>query len=371
MKPTNHWDGHNQNRDDPNNHAELIRLSTWAPRPIEWLWEPLIPRRKVTILVGEQEVGKTFFALNLAALLSWGRLPLPTGRFSEGRSSTLILSGDDDLEDTIFPRLVGLNANLDHVYTLTVNGPNSFSQSLPQISLADSVETINRAAKNIGDCRLIIIDPITAFIEGMGINSHIAVRKLLGRLEKLAKRHDAAVLVITHHRKAAADGVLHRTIGSLAFTVAARVVLTIIDDPATDGRRLLLPAKMNLRPIAECPGRAFSIEDGAVHWDPEPIRFRPDELHRLTTKGLTTSDRLLDVVDRLIGLLSQGPLPSLQIHDWAATQRIPRVLLFQAKAAANITARRDAEANQWEWQLVEKAGEVKRIEEAKQIEEKP
>lgn len=361
MRAKIHWDGRAEGREDPNGHAELVRFSEWGMRPISWLWEPLIPRRKVTLLAGEQEKGKTFFALDLAARLSWGELIPPAGRFDGGPASTLILSGDDDLDDTLYPRLEKLGADLDRIFTLTANGPQNIADGLPQISLADSVECLNRAARRIGNCRLIVIDPITAFLEGMGTNGHAAVRRLLDRLTKLAKAHDAAVLVITHHRKDGSGGVLHRTIGSLAFTVAARVVLTLVEDPAILGRRLLLPAKMNLRPIAQCPGRAFVIDDGRLRWDPEPISIRPDELQRLTAKGLATSDRLLDVIERLQRLLSGGAMPSLQVHEWAAEQRIPRVLLFQAKRHAGVQARRDGESRQWCWEFAEAQRETKRI----------
>ncbi len=56
------WDGHVEGQDDPNGHAQLARMSDQESRPISWLWEPLIPKRKVTLLVGWQEMGKSFFA---------------------------------------------------------------------------------------------------------------------------------------------------------------------------------------------------------------------------------------------------------------------------------------------------------------------
>ncbi len=56
------WDGHVEGQDDPNGHAQLARMFDQESRPISWLWEPLIPKRKVTLLVGAQEMGKSFFA---------------------------------------------------------------------------------------------------------------------------------------------------------------------------------------------------------------------------------------------------------------------------------------------------------------------
>lgn len=351
MRRKTRWDGSVEGRDDPNAHAELVRLSDWGRRPIPWLWEPLIPRRKVTLLVGDQEKGKSFFTLDLAARLSRGG-GIPPGGGLGGPANTIILAGDDEADDSLYPRLERMGGYPDRVFWLTAFGPRNIGEGKPQISLAHSVERLNKAARAVPNCRLIVIDPITAFLEGMGMNSHSQVRRLLQRLTMLAKVHDAAVLVITHNRKEGADSVLHRAIGSLAFTVAARVVLTLVDDPAVVDRKLLLPAKMNLLPLSQCPGRAFTLKDGEVIWDPEPVTTRPQELQRLVAKGLATSDLLLDVAAKLRTLLAGGPLPSLQVHAWAAEQRIPRVLLFQAKMFAGIQARRDGEAQRWCWELL-------------------
>lgn len=350
MLPKTRWDGWVEGREDPNQHASVVRLSDWGPRRVEWLWEPLIPRRKVTLLVGDQEVGKSFFALDLAARLSRGDAIPPAGSLG-GPADTLILSGDDDLDDTISPRLETMWAYLDRVHVMTAWGPKSLDAGSPQISLAHSVESLHTAVRNLPNCRLIVIDPITAFLAGLATNSHAQVRELLQRLTMLAKMHDAAVLIITHHRKDGRCNVLNRTIGSQAFTQASRVVLTMVPDPTTTGRRLLLPAKMNLLPMSQCPGRAFTIEEGQLQWEPDPVFTRPDELQRLIARGLATSERMMEIAGELKKLLAEGPRPSLEVHQWAERKQIPRVLLFQAKSHAGIEARRDGEGQRWCWEI--------------------
>lgn len=336
---------------DPNRHAELVRLSEWGARPITWLWDRMIPRRKVTLLVGDQEMGKSFFALDLAARLTRGESIPPAPPLDDGPGSVLILEGDDESDDTLYPRLDGVGARLEKVYSLTVDGPRNIGRGLPQISLAESVECVRDATRRIGDCRLIIIDPITAFIDGMSANSHDAVRRLFARLTLIAKLSDAAVLIISHNRKAGADSALHRTIGSLAFTIAARVVYTIVEDPTSSGRRLLLPAKMNLQPASNCPGRAFRIHEDELWWETDPVNLRADELKELLASGLATSERVLQVVDWLRKRLKDGPVPSSEIHELAGRCNIPRMLLFKAKARAGVRAVRDGVARRWMWEM--------------------
>ena len=348
MLPKTRWDGSIHGEPDPNQHANLIRLADWGPRPVDWLWRPFLPRRKVTLLVGEPEMGKTFFALDLAARLSRGDV-LPPDSPLGGPADTLILTGDDDLDDTIYTRLTGLDADLGRIYVLTNSGPRGMAEGARQISLGRSVEALSRAAKQMPKCRLIVIDPITAFIAGMSASSHEQVRNLLQRLTMLAKVNDAAVLIVTHNRKEGGRSALHRTIGSLAFTLASRVVLTLVPDPEELGRRLLLPAKMNLLPRSECLGRAFTLRESGLDWDPEPVTIRPDELQDLVARGTATSERVLEVSEGLCEFLMEGSKPSQEVLSWAERERVPRWLLYEAKTYAGIASTREPGKKGWYW----------------------
>ncbi|MFO1091776.1 MAG: hypothetical protein U0992_00485 [Planctomycetaceae bacterium] len=90
-----------------------------------------------------------------------------------------------------------------------------------------------------------------------------------------------AILVISHFRKSAATMLLYRSLGSIAFTLATRVVLTLAVDPSEAGQRLLLPAKMNPLPEAEQRGRAFYVGLNKLTWDAEPVPIACDELRDL------------------------------------------------------------------------------------------
>lgn len=329
--------------------AELVRLSEWGYRPIEWLWPGMVPLRKVTLLVGDPERGKTFLALDLAARLSRGEM-IPPDPPTHERAGVVILSADDELDDTLVPRLEEAGADLAHVYALTNDGPKHCGEARAQISLADGVEELDAALKSVGNCKLVVIDPITAFLDGMSSNSHIAVRRLLARLGSVARRHQAAVLLISHNRKDGGASACHRVIGSLAFTAAARVVYALVEDPAIAERRLLLPVKMNLQ--QDAAGRAFRIVEGRLEWEIEPVSLRPDELRRLAASGVATADRVDRVAAKLLEFLADGPRSSREVHEAAREQRVPRTVLFAAKAQAGIKARFDGELREWVWERV-------------------
>ncbi len=127
------------------------------------------------------------------------------------------------------------------------------------------------------DCRLVIIDPITAYL-GRAIECiNAEVRRVMNRLNQLATRHRVAILAISHLRKQQ-GAALHRAMGSLAFVAAARAAWLVTkhpnsqkpengesatadspsNEPAHASRRLLLPIKNNFAP--DTTGLAFSID---------------------------------------------------------------------------------------------------------------
>jgi hypothetical protein len=95
----------------------LIRLHHRQSRPIHWLWQNRIPLEKVTLLIGDPDTGKSFVALDLAARVTCGEgVPPEPGLGEPG--SVLLLSADDDLDDTILPRLIAAGADLERIALL-------------------------------------------------------------------------------------------------------------------------------------------------------------------------------------------------------------------------------------------------------------
>jgi hypothetical protein len=237
--------------------SSLIRLHHRQSRSINWLWQGRIPLEKVTLLIGDSDTGKSFVALDLAARVTRGEgVPPEPGLGRPG--SVLLLSADDDLDDTILPRLTAAGADLERISLLPslIHGEDGEQNRL--LSLAKDVARLREALDELPDCRLFVIDPISAYLRGIDANSNVDVRQVLLELANIAREHHTALLLVSHHRKESAASVLHRAIGSLAFTSVARAVLTLAEDPVESGRRLLLPVKMTLQPGGE--GRAFRIE---------------------------------------------------------------------------------------------------------------
>jgi len=325
-------------------------MSERKARGIDWLFEGRIPLGKCTLLVGDPDSGKSFVALDLAARVSRGAGIEPEGGVGKpGR--VLLLAADDDIDDTIVPRLEGAGADLSKVALLPsfVSGTEPGSQRL--LSLSSDIERLEGALEEVGDCRLIVIDPISAYLRGVDGYNNVTVRQLLLKLAEVARRHGAAMLLVSHHRKAGAASAMHRAIGSMAFTAVARVVLMVTADQAVAGRRLLLPVKMTLQTAVT--GRAFSIEEGRVAWEVEAVPYTADELALLERSGEASIGIVREAVEWLKALLGgRRRMPAEEVLQRARERKVSRTTLFAAKKRACIKAVRDGKERKWYWERI-------------------
>ena len=131
--------------------VEIIRMSEVDTQTVEWLWEPYIPFGKVTIVQGNPGEGKTTLALRLCAACT-NRKPFPAMAEHEP-FNVIYQTAEDGLGDTVKPRLMEADADLDRVLVI--------DEGKQELSLSD--ERIERAIRQTG-ARLIILDPIQAYV---------------------------------------------------------------------------------------------------------------------------------------------------------------------------------------------------------------
>ena len=129
--------------------VEIIRMSEVDTQTVEWLWEPYIPFGKVTIVQGNPGEGKTTFALRLAAACTTGGTlpgmkPLPPFQ-------VIYQTAEDGLGDTVKPRLIEAEADLDRVLVI--------DEAKRELTLSD--ERIEKAIIQNG-ARLIILSAVFA-----------------------------------------------------------------------------------------------------------------------------------------------------------------------------------------------------------------
>ncbi|WP_422928803.1 AAA family ATPase [Singulisphaera sp. PoT] len=198
----------------------LPNMAQVVSEPVRWLWEGRIPLGKVTLLEGDPGIGKSTLALDLAAKVSQGAQMPYSKAGPSGASDVVLFSGDDDLGDTVRPRLEAANADLTRIRPID-----------REVKLTD-VEAIRPA--------LIILDPLSSYF---CLACEQTPRDLMQSIARLARDSDAAVLVV-QSLPSREDSEWAREIYSVA-----RSVLTITTI-GLSGRRLAV-SKSNLRSTSE------------------------------------------------------------------------------------------------------------------------
>ena len=335
--------------------ASTVCMADVEPRAIEWLWRPRIALGKLTIIAGDPGLGKSMLTASIAAHVSVGR-NWPDGAHSPS-GSVVLVSGEDDPGDTIRPRLDAAGANVQRVHYLSSvkDGGNERG-----FTLAD-VDPLSDLLDRLGDCKLIVIDPVSAYLAGTDSHKNADIRALLTPLAQLAANHGVAIVAVSHLNKAQAGNALSRVTGSLAFVAAARaayVVARDLDDPV---RRLVLPIKNNLG--NDQTGMAYRIREERgvpyVQWERDPITITADEA--LAPAQDSQRSTRSDAADFLTSILGSLPVAVDTIkqearaagHSWSTVRR--------AKDAIGAKSKKSAFGEGWCWLLPVSRGSESKV----------
>ena len=302
-------------------HLVTRRMSDIEMRPIRWLWKKRIALGKLGLLAGQPGLGKSQLTCSLAALVSTGAL-FPDGAESP-IGSVILLTCEDDPEDTIRPRLEAAGADTSKVHIIDIVADIVDGEALARgVDLSRDVELLRAEVVRIGDVRLIVIDPISAFVGKVDAHKNHEVRGLLSPLAALASDLGPSIMMVAHLNKGNADGnAMSRVSGSGAFVAAARSAWLVEKDPDDeDGcRRLMVPLKNNIGD--DNTGFAYALETVRLTDEIETSRVRFDGIVQMKASELLSRQAgdseqhnlTDDAVDFLEMFLSAGAQSSKEV----------------------------------------------------------
>jgi putative DNA primase/helicase len=329
---------------------KLLCMADVVSRPVSWLWPQRIALGRLTLLVGMPGVGKSFFTCDLASRVSTGT-PFPDDSPCD-QGSVIFITCEDDPSDTIRPRLDAHRAEVRHISLLQGSERTEDGKTTETMFTLADIDVLEKALQEVGDCRLVIIDPIGSFIGG-GTDAHRdnEVRSVLAPVAKLAEHYGVAVLVVAHSRKGTSTVADDLALGSRAFTGIARSVWHLFSDPEEKSRRLLLPGKNNL--AAEASGLAFSIagEPAAVHWERDPVAMNANEILTTMLNGKSGRSALDEATAWLGDALADGPRIGGELKESARKAGISNRTLERARVELRVECGPDGFRGPWTWRL--------------------
>lgn len=323
---------------------DLVCLADVAPRAVEWLWEPFIPARMLSMLSGDPGTGKSFIALAVCADLSRGKLR--DGRIVEPANS-LYLSIENPLGESIRPRFDALGGDPARFFALrgTIVSDSGEEQrgavTLADVAILDAAISETRA-------QLVIIDPIQSYM-GAAVDVHRSneTRPIMDGLARLAESHGCSILLLRHLSKQSGGKAIHRGLGSIDLTGAVRSEMLAGSLPDDPDARALVHIKSNVGRMGRTLG--YSIDGaGRFAWTGESSITAADLLAAPAGPG---DHKLAEASQWLTELLKSGSREQREVRELAESAGISFATLRRAKDALRVRSYKASVRGPWLWAL--------------------
>jgi putative DNA primase/helicase len=339
------------------------RASSIEITAVDWLWRDRFALGKLGIIAGLPDEGKGQVFADMAARVTRGNLQWPCNEGYPPCGNVILLTAEDDPSDTVVPRLMAAGADLNRIEIVQMVRSAGRDR---MFSLVTDLELLRKKIVEVGDVKMVQIDPISAYLGVGKIDSFRStdVRAVLAPLVDLSIELKVAIVAIMHfNKKLDVTNVLLRISDSVAFGATARHVYAVIND-AENKRKLFVKGKNNLAPF-EQRALAFTFEEcevgtdkrngraiNAPHivWHTEYVDVTAQEAMQAATEAKSPAAR--DSAKKFLSeALARGPMGKTEIEQLAEANMISDRTLRRAKQELNVAALKDGPNGTWRWHL--------------------
>jgi putative DNA primase/helicase len=329
----------------PRETKGVVRLADVEEAKVGWLWENRIPLGAMTIQDGDPDQGKSLMLMEIAARISRDGV-MPDGAAGVA-GNVMILASEDNLNNTIKPRLRAADAVQERIYYLQ------------DAEIPSRIQELEQLVREL-EIKLLIIDPLLAYFdETVKFISEPSARKAMKPIGDMAERCNCAVVFNRHFNKDSTSGksAMNRGSGSGAIGAQCRSSWAIGSFPNKPDERYMAHGKKNLSPIKP-PTLKFHIESNSeglpvIVWDGES-EVTADQI---VGAGYTqnNSEESIPEIQRAENFLKNLFTPDLQfmaanqIIDLAAEDGFSEKTLRRAKTNLNVRSERTSQTGPWNW----------------------
>jgi putative DNA primase/helicase len=293
-----------------------ITLDKVMSKPMKWVWEGRIPQGKGVIIHGMPGVGKSMAALDFMARVTRGK-KWPDGVPNTMDKRYVVWAGtEDDLEDTVKPRLQALGADMSKITAVrrTVWQADEGMRTR-RLLLKKDMHMLYKLIEENPEIGLVVFDPITGFYGSADGNSSKDIRPIMEELAELSRRTSVTVMAIMHENRRKDVSAMERILGSGAVSQVFRCAFRFSHDPKNKGGYIMACSKTNYKVKG---GLRYAIEDcgvtldsgdevkdiGKVVWG-EAHEESADDIIQQASEESASAATEMSVVDKAVAIFKQ------------------------------------------------------------------
>lgn len=239
-------------RDDVNTYElESINASDIKAKSQPWLWSKVIPLDTSTLFVGEGGIGKSSLLLDVASKQTTGeefKAGGETVKFSPGQ--VIILTAEDDFEYQVKPKLLAAGADHSKIEIIkTMKEKTTMTRKF--VDLKGHLHLLENKINEMGNVKMIIIDPISYFTGDLKDHVNVSVANFLDSLNTMAKKYHLVIILNKHFRKQASGSNIQHAMSEVAgcgsWVNTPRAAWVIAKHPEIKDMVCMVDLKSNLK----------------------------------------------------------------------------------------------------------------------------
>lgn len=205
---------------------DVVRADEVRLRRVVYHWAGRMPMGAVTLMPGEEGIGKTTVGIRIMADTTRGLLE---GEHQGTPRDVVVLATEDGLEDVVVPRLREAGADLSRVHI--VRARYGLDGEPHEVIIPRDLTPLGSLVAQHNVALLWVDSLVTTLPDDLKTISYKDTAKVLRALGSWAEEHRIAVAAPWHLNKASGSDTAVRIMDSRAFRTAVRSMLLVVTDP--------------------------------------------------------------------------------------------------------------------------------------------
>lgn len=294
------------------------------------MYQPYVPRGKVTLCAAYPGTGKTFLLCYMAACVSTGKNFFNIVPFENKPGKVIYLTAEDGIGDTIKKRLRICGADMKKVFTVN-NNKSSLMFDSPEIE------------QFIRDVQpdLMIFDPFQSYIGGdIDMNAPNKTGERVGHVVELADKYDVAIVIICHFNKNGKGDAITRVLGSTDIMGKCRSYIALGNVPGEEDIKFMSHEKSSLEKKGKTILFEIDVDNGGIVYLGENS-LSMDDYTAIRSKNRVKSAPALEGAKQfIVNNMPNGRRKAKELFELAKGCKISEMSLRRARDEIGIIQRK-------------------------------